>query len=159
MITRKSSRAIILNSNHEIFLFQFNFDYFAKGNVVWITPGGGLEDGETFDMALKREVFEELGIKLNQCYKQIYYRNPIYSLKNGELAQCEERFFLVYLDGKEEFSFINWTEHESKRMLYGKWWSIADIQQSEDEFFSSDIINILDNLSKGKIPEEPKELA
>ena len=157
MIKRKSSRAIILNNNHEIFLFQYNFDYFENGNVVWITPGGGLEEGESFEMALKRELFEELGIQLNQCYKQIYYRNPIYSLKNGKLAQCEERFFLVYLEGKE-FSYNNWTESENKRMLYGKWWSIEEIQQSDDEFFSSDIINILDNLSNGKIPKEPEEM-
>lgn len=158
MITRMSSRAIILNKNNEIFLFQYNFDYFANGNVVWITPGGGLEDGESFEMALKREVFEELGIQLNQCYKQIYYRNPIYYLKNGEIAQCEERFYLVYLD-REEFSYNNWTESERKRMLYGKWWSIDKIQQSGDEFFSSDLINILEKLSNGIIPKEPKEIA
>lgn len=59
MITRKSSRAIILNSNNEIFLFQYHFDYFADENVVWITPGGGLEEGESFERALYRKLYEE----------------------------------------------------------------------------------------------------
>ncbi|MGF7143338.1 8-oxo-dGTP pyrophosphatase MutT (NUDIX family) [Anaerotaenia torta] len=158
MITRKSSRAIILNKKNEIFLFQYHFDYFIKGNIVWITPGGGLEEGESFDMALEREVFEELGIQINRDYQQIYYRNPVYYLKNGEIAQCEERFFLVYADGND-FSYTNWTESENTRMLDGKWWSADEIKQSDDEFFTNDIIDILNNLSAGQIPMVPIEIA
>lgn len=158
MITRKSSRAIILNSNNEIFLFEYHFDYFADENVVWITPGGGLEEGESFEMALHREIYEELGVQLNQNYRYIYYRNPIYSLKNGEKAQCEERFFLIHMHG-EKFVFNHWTESEQLRMQKGKWWSINEIRHSDDEFFTSDIIKILSNLALGKIPLEPLEIA
>ena len=158
MIIRKSSRAIILNSQNKIFLFQYNFDYFAGGNVVWITPGGGLEEGETFDMALIRELYEELGIVINKNFKQIYYRHPVYCLKNGEKAQCEERFYLIHLD-IEEFTFHNWTESEQERMKRGKWWSVDEIMQSGDEFFTSEIVDMLNNLIKGKIPDEPTELS
>lgn len=157
MVTRKSSRAIIINRNHEIFLFKYNFDYLSYGKAIWITPGGGLEDGESFDEALKRELYEELGIQLNQYHKQIYYRNPIYTLENGETVQCEERFYLIYLDGIE-FTYTNWTDTEQKRMLLGKWWSLNEIKESKDEFFSSDIIHIINDLSKGKIPNEPIEI-
>jgi 8-oxo-dGTP pyrophosphatase MutT (NUDIX family) len=158
MFIQKSSRAIILNKNNEIFLFKYNLDYFADGNVVWITPGGGLEEGESFDMALKRELYEELGIQYSQNCKQIYYRNPVYSLKNGEKVQCEERFFLIYLD-VEKFKYNNWTESEQKRMQCGKWWSVEEIIQSDDEFFSRDIIVIMNNLTLGKIPHVPYEIA
>ncbi|MBO5228683.1 MAG: NUDIX hydrolase [Lachnospiraceae bacterium] len=66
MDTRKSSRAIVLNKNNEIFLFRYKFDYLADESAIWITPGGSLEEGETFDDALRREVFEELGVELKQ---------------------------------------------------------------------------------------------
>jgi 8-oxo-dGTP pyrophosphatase MutT (NUDIX family) len=158
MFIRKSSRAIILNKGNEIFLFQYSFDYFADGNVVWITPGGGLEEGESFEMALKRELYEELGIQYNQNYRQIYYRSPVYCLKNGEKIQCEERFFLVYLD-VEKIKFNYWTENEQKRMRCGKWWSVDEIKQSDDEFFTRDIIDIMNNLALGNIPLVPYEIA
>lgn len=109
-------------------------------------------------MALRRELYEELGIQLKSNYRYIYYRNPIYSLKNGEKVQCEERFFLVYSDG-EQFVFNHWTESEQKRMRKGKWWSVDEIRQSNEAFFTRDIIEILNDLALGKIPLEPFEIA
>ena len=69
MEIRKSSRAIILNKKKQIFLFQYQFDYLVDDEAIWITPGGSLEEGESFDDALKRELYEELGIQLKQSYK------------------------------------------------------------------------------------------
>ena len=72
--------------------------------------------------------------------------------------QSIEKFFLVYLED-EQFSYANWTDSEKKRMLEGKWWSIEEIQQSEDTFFTKDIIRILTELSNNKIPNESQEIA
>lgn len=157
MKIKKSSRAIVINKKSEIFLFKYKFDYLAGESVIWITPGGSLEKGETFDDALRREVFEELGVELKQEYRQIYYRNPIYTLKNGEKILSEEKFFLVYLD-EEEFLYCNWTESEKSRMLAGKWWSIEEIRRSEDEFFTLDLISILNDMANDKIPDVPQEI-
>lgn len=158
MKVRKSSRAIVLNKNNEIFLFQYRFDYLDDSKLIWITPGGGLDEGESFDDALKRELFEELGVQITESCPEIYFRNPLYTMKNGEVIQSVEKFFLVTLDS-EFFSFEHWTESEKKRMSVGKWWSMEEIQQSEDEFFTKDIIRILMELSDKKIPREPQEIA
>ncbi len=158
MQTRKSSRAIILNKRNEIFLFRYTFDFFAEQESIWITPGGGLDDGESFEEALKRELFEELGIELTEKAPFVFYRTPLYELKNGETVQSEERFYLVRLDEKE-FSYANWTESENKRMTAGKWWSIEEIRQSEEKFFSKDVVGMLERFARGEIPKEPIEIA
>ena len=159
MQTRKSSRAIVLNKQNQIFLFRYTFDFFAEQESIWITPGGGLDDGESFEEALKRELFEELGIELsgNDSTPQIYYRFPLYELKNGETVRSEERFYLVRLD-ETEFFYTNWTESESQRMTAGKWWSVEEIRQSEEKFFSEDVVEIIERLSEGDIPGEPEEI-
>lgn len=160
MQVRKSSRAIVLNKQNQIFLFRYTFDFFAEKESIWITPGGGLEEDESFEKALKRELFEELGIELsgNDSTPQIYYRTPLYELSNGEKVQSEERFYLVRID-EAEFSYAGWTESENKRMTAGKWWSVEEIRQSEEKFFSDDILEILERLSRGEIPKEPIEIA
>lgn len=158
MLTRKSSRAIVLNQQNQIFLFRYTFDFFAEEDSIWITPGGGLDEGESFEEALKRELLEEMGIELTEPAPQIFYRNPLYELKNGETARCEERFYLVYCE-EEMFSYAGWTESENKRMTAGKWWSAEEMKASGEKFFSEDILEIIESLSRGEIPKEPVEIA
>ena len=155
MKIRKSARAIVINSKNQMFLFQYMFDYLEDSKAIWITPGGSLEEGESFVDALKREVYEELGVQLTKECPEVYYRNPIYTLKNGEKVQSVEKFFLVVLEEKS-FSFEHWTESEKKRMRAGKWWSVDEIEKSEDEFFSKDIVRMLKELASRKLPEEPR---
>ncbi|MBP3577466.1 MAG: NUDIX domain-containing protein [Lachnospiraceae bacterium] len=155
MKIRKSARAIVINSKNQMFLFQYMFDYLEDSKAIWITPGGSLEEGESFADALKREVYEELGVQLTKECPEVYYRNPIYTLKNGEKVQSVEKFFLVVLEEKS-FSFDHWTESEKKRMRAGKWWSVDEIEKSEDEFFSKDIVRMLKELASRKLPEEPR---
>lgn len=157
MQIRKSSRAIVLNKQNQIFLFRYTFDFFAEEEFIWITPGGGLDEGESFEEALKRELFEELGMKLTEPAPFVFYRTPLYELKNGEKVRSEERFYLVRLD-ETVFSCTGWTESEKKRMTAEKWWSIEEIRQSEEKFFSNDVVEILERISRGDIPKEPEEI-
>lgn len=158
MHTRKSSRAILLNKQNQIFLFRYTFDFFAEKESIWITPGGALEEGESFEEALKRELYEELGVEIKEQVPFVFYRTPLYELENRKTVQSEERFYLVYCDDVE-FSYTGWTESENKRMTAGKWWSVEEIRQSKEKFFSEDVVEILDRLSKGEIPKKPVEIA
>ena len=76
----------------------------------------------------------------------------------GKKVRSEERFYLVRLD-KAEFSYTGWTESENRRMTAGKWWSVEEIRLSEETFFSEDILEIIEMLSRGEIPKEPIEIA
>lgn len=63
MQERKSSRAIIINHN-KIFLFQFHFANLQHDKTIWVTPGGKVEQGETYQECFEREIYEELGINI-----------------------------------------------------------------------------------------------
>jgi len=157
MRKRNSSRAVMLNTKNEIFLIRYFFDYFKDKNTVWLTPGGGLEDGETYEEALKREVFEETGVRLDGKYRYLFFRDRIYTLSDGEKVLGHEQYYLVRI-GKEAFSFENWTKSEQKRMSDPKWWSKREISESGDEFFSDDIIDIMDKITEDRLPDYPVEI-
>ena len=58
----KVAVAIITNSNNEILISRRSADQ-HQGNK-WEFPGGKVEDGETVENALNREIKEELGIEI-----------------------------------------------------------------------------------------------
>lgn len=59
---RNSARAIIINKNNEICLIKRNK---KDCETYWVLPGGGIEDNETIEQALLREIKEELGFVLD----------------------------------------------------------------------------------------------
>lgn len=157
MKLRKSSRAILLNQENKIFLFKFEFAMLSEHKTLWVTPGGGTENGENFEQALSREMREELGLKIKGGFKWIYYRNKPFKTKSGEEFVSEERYYLVKIE-HSNVNFENMTHIEQKLTKEWKWWSIEDIMNSSDTFFTDNLAEKLSKIIAGCIPDKPIEI-
>jgi 8-oxo-dGTP diphosphatase len=56
---RRAARIVVLDAQGRVLLFRHAGSH---GRSFWATPGGGLDDGETFEQAACREASEELGV-------------------------------------------------------------------------------------------------
>ncbi len=101
--------ALIFNANDEVFMQKRP----AKGLMggLWEFPGGKVETGETPEVALEREIQEELGITL---------KNPQFFMK---LRHAYTRF-------KVELSaYISQSHENPQTKLASKWVPISELEQ------------------------------
>lgn len=60
---RLASRILLVSPSHRLLLFKIHYKVGAlAGRRYWATPGGQLKDGESFEAAAMRELYEETGI-------------------------------------------------------------------------------------------------
>lgn len=69
---RVSIKALIYNDAGQILVVK------EDGRPLWDLPGGGMDYGETFESALKRELYEEVGYKGNLRYQLFDASDEIY---------------------------------------------------------------------------------
>lgn len=105
--------AIILDQG-KIFATQRGYGEFKDG---WEFPGGKMEQGETPEQALKREIREELDVEIEvgQLFDTVEYDYPSFHLtmhcflctiKSGELV-LKEHEAAKWLD-KESLNSVEW---------------------------------------------------
>lgn len=81
---------IIVNKNGEILCTKRDVGKYEYVSLKWEFPGGKIEEGETQEEALERELREELEIKVNvkNFFYQVEHDYPDFHLSMG-VFKCE----------------------------------------------------------------------
>ncbi len=96
---RKGVSALIVNSDNEFLLV--NLESFE--NRYFSIPGGGVEEGETLESAVYREIYEELGIEksflkfIGQSPVPVRFKFKVITMsRKGEKYEGSERYFFGF---------------------------------------------------------------
>lgn len=139
---RPSARLLVLDHQERVLLFRFRFDTGPlAGTAYWATPGGGLDEGESFAEAARRELAEETGIDAD-VGEAIAVRHTRFSLSTGEMVDAEEHYFLVRTDGEIDIS-RNPDPVERAFISEAKWWARDEIAASAEAIFPENIFAMI----------------
>jgi|SRR5215831_5670830 len=139
--SRRASRLILLDSQRRVLLFRHAG---TNGEAFWAPPGGGLESGETFEQAARREACEELGLTcftLKRAWERVidfvYIDHPVHQ---------HEWFFLIEGELPTISSDVE-EVHRREGILAMRWWTTAEIESTSEPVFPEELASELGKIS------------
>ena len=97
----------------------------------WFTPGGGLDDGESFEDAARRELREETGLVVDDVGPRLFERRIEFAFEENHFSQTEQ-FFCVRAE-RFEVDNAEWTDIEQRSVIEHRWWSAAELAATDEQ--------------------------
>lgn len=153
-VVRPTARVLVIDGRDRVLLFEMHT---GDGRVFWCPPGGGLDPGETFEQAARRELSEETGWAYAQVGPLIGHRRHVVTWHDGVTYDCRERWFLARVDALE-VDDAGWTEDERLDMGAHRWWTSDELDGADVELTPGDLASRVRTLLEDGPPVEPWDL-
>jgi 8-oxo-dGTP pyrophosphatase MutT (NUDIX family) len=150
-IKRDTARVILVDPADRVLLFRFD-----RG---WLTPGGGLDPGESVTAGAVRELREETGHRIDPAGL-----GPVVAICAGQWSTGDG----VEFDAVDHYFFVRAASAEvdvsahqeiERRVLSGhRWWPLDELTATTDAVFPSGLAGLLPRLLAGDLPAEPVRL-
>lgn len=143
---RRAARVLLVDGRGRVLLFRGGDPAAPERGTWWITPGGGLDPGETHVAGAVREVFEETGLRLvpEQLGEPVLHREIAFSFAGTDYAQAEQ-FFLARVDAYE-VDTAGFTPLEVASVVEHRWWRRCDLRDTTDVVYPEGLPDLLDRV-------------
>ena len=159
---RDLARVLLLDPDDRLLLIRYeavrDVDPARPGRRdFWFTPGGGREEGESFEEAARRELEEETGLKRAEIGPCVGRRDVPFTLfRKPRFAH--ERYFLVRAPSpKIDTSRLQ--ETEDNPVLGTRWWTLSELRGTDDPVEPKGLVALFSRVLIGDVPTMPVDLA
>ncbi len=158
---RHSARILLLDEQDRILLLHVNDGEAFHHNrpemiTFWITPGGGVESGESYEETARRELWEETGIADATFGPCLWHQERLLHFPTRTLL-LQEQVYLARVQ-QPQVTLANLLPYEQKLHQTFHWWRVDELAQSHEQFMPPRLATLLPPILVGIYPAEPLQL-
>jgi 8-oxo-dGTP pyrophosphatase MutT (NUDIX family) len=98
----------------------------ADARRIWMTPGGGRDDGETDIDCARRELREETGISVEELLGPVFEHEHVFRWA-GRTYRQRERFYVASIEGSTQGE-ASPDQIEQDAGMEARWWTVDELR-------------------------------
>jgi 8-oxo-dGTP pyrophosphatase MutT (NUDIX family) len=150
LIRRETVRVLLIDPAVRVLLFEDSDPGLPSRPTFWITPGGGIDPGESPVDAAVREVAEETGLDLAPATLS----GPVASrrVKHGYSDKVVEQGEVFYSARVEPFEVVTdgHTEDERLSMIGHRWWTVGELRATAERIWPTELHRLVAAVVEGR---------
>ena len=144
---REAGRVIVLDPGDRVLLFRY--DDGPPNGRHWSTPGGGLNQGESWADGAQRELIEETGWTDVPIGGQVFEQFIVLEIA-GALVRQHERIFLARIGTSRREVIDVAGMHASDGIAAWRWWSAQEIDATTEKIFPLTLADLIRNVGESR---------
>lgn len=148
---RRAARVLLVDGGDRVLLLRA-YDPARPDHRYWMTPGGGLDAGESAATGAARELAEETGLRMEpESLGQPVWRETTEFPFNNRWYRQEQEFFLVRVPAWE-VDTSGFDEIERNSIDGHRWWTLPELAATSDRIYPEDLPAVLCRALSGGTP-------
>ncbi len=137
---RPAVRGLVVDADERVLFVQFVND--ATGDTWWATPGGGVEEGEDDEAALRRELREEIGLEEFALGPLVWDQARSFAFQRVLYLQ-RNRIYLVRVDAHHPAATV---DMEAEGVVAMRWWTLDELAATGERVTPPELVGQLRTL-------------